>query len=260
MARATVAIIETGHYTTTSGKVVSLKSQIAEAVVGTVEYAPEARLVDPAPVARQTRFEVELEGTFEAAYRLRHRDPVVLNFASAKHPGGGFLTGAQAQEEALARDSALYACIRDRDMYQTNAQLKDALYSHAMIYSPGVPVLRSKDGSLLEEPWRTAVITAPAPNAGVVLSRDPERGEELATVLRERARRVLAVAHAHGHETLVLGAWGCGVFRNSPAQIAATFKELMTGPYAGVFGTVAFAVLDRADHKVITPFRREFGA
>jgi uncharacterized protein (TIGR02452 family) len=63
-------------------------------------------------------------------------------------------------------------------------------------------------------------------------------------VLAARAGRVLAVAAAHGHRRLVLGAWGCGVFRNDPAVVAAAFAAQLTR-CQGYFDQVVFAVLDR---------------
>ncbi|MDO5068099.1 MAG: TIGR02452 family protein [Propionibacteriaceae bacterium] len=260
LARETVAILERGTYTSAGGVLVDIVPWIEQAVTGTVEYAPDAELPDPPVTAARVRIEVTAEGTFEAAHRLRDENPVALNFASAKHPGGGFLGGAQAQEEALARDSALYACVKNRAMYRINRS-RDTLYSDAMIHSPGVPVIRDGDGALLDEPWRTAIITAPAPNAGVWLERNPGREAVLTATLQERARKVLAVAHRHGHDTVVLGAWGCGVFRNDPAQVASVFRDLLQGPYAGAFDRVVLAILDRSrDQRALRPFREAFAA
>ena len=87
LARETVAILERGTYTSPNGVVVDLGEEIARAVSGTVEYAPDADLPNPSPNPARMRIEVTPEGTFEAAHRLRDANPVVLNFASAKHPG-----------------------------------------------------------------------------------------------------------------------------------------------------------------------------
>jgi uncharacterized protein (TIGR02452 family) len=46
-------------------------------------------------------------------------------------------------------------------------------------------------------------------------------------VLRRRAARVLAVAAAHRHRRLVLGAWGCGVFGNDPTMVAEAFAAAL---------------------------------
>jgi uncharacterized protein (TIGR02452 family) len=80
----------------------------------------------------------------------------------------------------------------------------------------------------------------------VVLHRTPERAAELPRALATRAERVLETAAACGYRRLVLGAWGCGVFRNDPAQVAGAFHGLLAGGrFAGYFEEVVFAVLDR---------------
>ena len=63
---------------------------------------------------------------------------MLLNFASAKSPGGGFLNGARAQEEYLARSSCLYQCIRWNPMYAFHRANDDPLYTDYAIYSPGL--------------------------------------------------------------------------------------------------------------------------
>jgi uncharacterized protein (TIGR02452 family) len=69
----------------------------------------------------------------------------------------------------------------------------------------------------------------------------------------------LAIAAGHGHDTAVLGAWGCGVFRNDPEMIAELFRAAFDGRFRGVFGRVAFAVLDgSADRSTIDAFERRF--
>ncbi len=92
------------------------------------------------------RIEVWVEGTSSAGRELVHKQRVphvaALNFASAKSPGGGFLNGAKAQEEDLARCSALYACLKDADdYYHPNRISGSALYTDHIIYSPGRTVL-----------------------------------------------------------------------------------------------------------------------
>lgn len=118
-----VRITEAGDYTSPSGRVVSIRDAVARAAQGTVTYPPDALLPDRAPGPHPTRFEVVDETTLSAASRLRAEglDPVALNFASATHPGGGFLTGALAQQEYLCRPSPLYACLRGSRCTPTTA-------------------------------------------------------------------------------------------------------------------------------------------
>jgi uncharacterized protein (TIGR02452 family) len=203
-----------GGYTTERGIVVELAPLIAYARAGTRSYPPEAQLPAQLPGLHSTTFEVTNETTLAAARRLVVNGARVaaLNFASARHPGGGWLSGARAQEESLARASALVPYIADDPMYERHKRMRDALYTSSAIYSPDVPVFRDDDGRPLDEPYCVAFITAPAANAGVVLEGDQSRRNEITAAMRERVIRVLAIAAAHGHDALVLGAWGCGVF------------------------------------------------
>lgn len=259
--REAVAITDRGSYDAPSGRAVDLASAIAHAKSATVDLRPGAPVPGPrvagGPFATRTRV---VNGTSLAVAReLASRTgaaPFVLNFASAKNPGGGFLTGARAQEESLARCSALYACILPSEMYAFHRTHKDCLYTDWMIYSPDVPVFRDDESAqLLESPYLATFLTAPAPNAGVVLEREPSRQDEVNATMASRIRRVLAIAAAHGHRHLVLGAWGCGVFANDPGVVARSFQAELTGDFAGVFEEVVFAVLDWSEERrFVRPF------
>lgn len=128
-----------------------------------------------------------------------------------------------------------------------------------MIHSPGVPVFRDDRGGLLETPFRVGFLTSPAPNAGTIRRQEPERTAEIPAALARRAELVLEVATLHGYRRLVLGAWGCGVFRNDPAQVAEAFRSLLAGRFAGVFDQVVFGILDR-DPTTREAFERAFPA
>ncbi|MEV8592566.1 TIGR02452 family protein [Streptomyces sp. NPDC052012] len=250
LARETERIVAAGRYRAPDGREVSLRAAIDAARAGTRTHGPEPVPVPPLrPVG--TRIEVTGESSLQAARRLASGPdghPAVLNFASARNPGGGYLNGAQAQEEALCRASALYTCLlRAPAFYEHHRTHRDPFYTDRVIHSPGVPVFRDDRGRLLDEPFTAGFLTSPAPNAGVILRTAPERARELPPALAVRAERVLETAAAHGYRALVLGAWGCGVFRNDPAQVAAAFRALLEpgGRFAGAFAHVVFGILDR---------------
>ncbi len=266
VAQETVRIVEEGGYVTPSGRTVSLQEAVERAVQGTVLYRPQdfERLALPPPRGGSLRVEVTPEKTGEAARRLIGEegvtDVLALNFASARNPGGGFLGGAKAQEEDLARCSALYAClITQQDYYDVNRAESSLLYTDHLIYSPGVPFFRDEQLELLDKPFHVSIVTAPAPNAGQVLRVDPSLGPRIREVLHSRALKVLQVAAHHGHRTLVLGAWGCGVFRNDPREAAEAFAAALSA-LPGAFERVVFAVYERGgDGPNLRAFQERFG-
>lgn len=262
LGQSTRQILADGFYQTAAGQLVALAPLLAQARSGVCSYPPEAPLPAAATGTYAPRITVTNETTLAAVRRLAqdHRRVAALNFASARQPGGGWLSGAHAQEESLARASGLVACIADDPMYARHAQSHDALYTSSAIYAPDVPVFRDDKGQLLDAPYLVSFITAPAVNAGVVLARDPSRRNAVTAAMRERIARVLAIAAVHGHTALVLGAWGCGVFQNDPAEIAGLFAAALRGPFHGAFADVIFAVLDTsADRHFIRPFEHMFG-
>ncbi len=261
--REAVTIVAEGSYVAPSGARVDVRSAVARAVSATYDYRPEeAVAAPPSPGSKATRVRV-VNGTSLASARAMAGGgvtPLVLNFASAKNPGGGFLNGARAQEESLARCSALYASLETSGMYAHHRARSDAMYTDWMIHSPAVPVFRDDESAaLLEEPYLCAFLTTPAPNAGVVLQRDPSRRDEVNRVMTARVSRALAICAAQGHRHLVLGAWGCGVFANDPTVVATAFGAELDGAYAGVFDEVVFAVLDWSEERrFIRPFADRF--
>lgn len=274
IAGETERIVAQGGYTAPGGQWVDITDDVARAVAETRLYAPGDAVAPPpsggaprcAPPAGgsldEARYEVTAESSLAAARRLAtDGEPVaVLNFASARNPGGGYLNGAQAQEEALCRASALYRCLRRApEYYAAHRADPSPFYSDRVIHSPAVPVFRDDRGRLLGTPYRVGFLTSAAPNAGVVARRDPRAVARLPAALLARGGRVLEVAAAHGYRRLVLGAWGCGVFMNDPAQVAAAFHAHLTGTgrFAGRFDRVVFGVLDRRDP---SPVRAAFAA
>lgn len=257
VAKHTLSIIEQGGYETESGGWVDIGSAVAAAVAGTQLLTP-AQLHEwlergeaVPETAQPPSISVTDESSQVAARRLvveeGHADLVLLNFASAKNAGGGFINGAKAQEEDIARCSALYPCLLAAPgyYYANRASDVDALYTDHMIWSPSVPFFRVDARRLLDRSHLVSVITAPAPNAGVYRERGGDEAQ-LEQALHRRAGMVLALAQAKQHRSLLLGAWGCGVFRNDPEAVAEAFATWLAHPrFVGSFDRVCFAILDR---------------
>lgn len=258
LAQETVALCDTGRYVTPSGRQIEIGPAIRESVANTAIYSPETLAdISIGELRRDTKLEVTDETTITAARRLASEQGehlACLNFASAKNPGGGFLGGSEAQEESLARSSGLYPCLLAApEYYGRNRACRTTLYLDLAIWSPNVPFFRDDTGALLDEPFHTSVITAPAPNAGAVASNEPARVVEIEPTLRRRAELVIKVAAARDVRRLILGAWGCGVFRNDPRLVARVFSDLLTpsAEFAGVFDQVVFAIYDRSAEKAV---------
>jgi len=267
IAEDTLKIIAQGYFLTPAGMRIDIKEQQGFAEQQTVIYPPAIteQLIHnriPQPLANKTtQITVINETTLNATRRLikaGHQNVLCLNFASAKNPGGGFLGGSQAQEESIARATGLYNCLlKANEYYQTNRQTKSCFYTDYLIYTPGVPIIKDENGENLTELIKTAIITAPAVNAGVVKQREPERLNEIEEVMKRRIEKVLAVALENQHFCIVLGAWGCGVFANSPTAIAAYFKWVIDHKFHNEFEQIVFAIYSK-NPKFIQPFHHEF--
>jgi uncharacterized protein (TIGR02452 family) len=248
VAEETLAIVREGRYRSEEGDVI-LREAFAFAREGTRLYRPQdfARLERPnAGGARRPAFEVVGLSTAAAARRLCEEglDVAALSFASATRPGGGFLGGAQAQEEDLARGSSLYDCLTACPAYyEANRACGSALYTDHLVYAPRVPFFRDEHLQLVTKPFFVSILSSPAPDAGQVRASEPLAVSRIEDVLYERGRHVLLVAREHGHRALVLGAWGSGVFRNDPGVVAAMWRYHLSKPdFAGVFDRVVFAI------------------
>jgi uncharacterized protein (TIGR02452 family) len=252
-----VAISNLGRYDGPSG-LVDISAGVNASVQATVHYTADHPHPSPAKGPHKTSYEVTNETTLSAhrRHQAKGHNVVSLNFAAATNPGGGFLTGARAQEEYLCRSSALYLTIKDSPMYAYHRREGHKRYSDAMIYSPDVPVFRDDEHRLLPSAYHASFITSAAP---LTKHLHPEELSLVADILRTRIWKILTVAQAHGHDSLVLGAWGCGAFGNDGHQVAALFKWALAGDFKGAFKEVTFAIVDTSpEKKFIGPFAERF--
>lgn len=274
LAQETLRILREGWYFHAEGQRQEIGRALLSAVAGSQFFDPErltellvqAEAHPPGwePPGMQVR--IANETTIQGIRHLLNRrapEVLALNFASAKHPGGGFLSGAEDQEESLARASGLYACLTPfmEEMYQFHRQQRSPFYSDRMIYSPEVPLFRDDQHLLLSQPYFPSILTAPAVNATAISRNAPEQLMTVCPVMRRRVGYVLAVARHLGHRYLVLGAWGCGVFGQDPAEVADHFyRHLYENPaFHGAFDRVRFSILDPTpDERIIGPFLARF--
>lgn len=169
-----------------------MSAHLDNAVRNTTEYPPDRGPDVDLSLNLSQRTSVENQTILEAGRRLAADGPIAgLNFASATSPGGGFLVGARAQEEAIARSSGLFACLEHQPMYAFHGDRRDAMYTDYVMHSPQVLVFRTDDGELLEQPWLMSILTCPAANATALRKFAPERIDDVSRVMRKRAYKVL---------------------------------------------------------------------
>lgn len=217
------------------------------------EVSEEARFQDKAEVI------VSKKRTFEAASAYKGQRVAVHNFASATNPGGGVVKGSNAQEEALCRCSTLYFTLNVDTLwdgfYKPHRDEGNPIHNDDCIYTPGVTVFKSDTASptlLQEGDWYAVdVITCAAPN----LRKKPEnqmnpgdgnkpvlvKDKELLEIHKKRLRRILDLAKKHENDVVILGAFGCGAFANSPEVVARASMEVVR-EYIHDFKTIEFAV------------------
>lgn len=265
IAEETLTITEQGFYINNNKENVDIKEMLQNAVSNTVFKRSEDlddMLVSISLEPKYTTiFEVVEETTIQSILRNvseGHVDPMCLNFASAYNPGGGFLNGSQAQEESIARSSGLYPCqMSVFEFYEIHRANKSYIYTDGMLYSPEVPIIRQDDGELLDTPVLSTIITSAAVNAGAVKENEIERIDEIEGIMKIRIDKLLGLSALNNHKTLILGAWGCGVFQNDPQMIAQLFSELLNTKYQGVFEKVVFSIYAK-NKKFIEAFQNEF--
>jgi uncharacterized protein (TIGR02452 family) len=269
LGQDTVRLVAQGHYRLPDGRQVDLREATRVCVQATQLWTPEAlaaldATLPPVGDRPPAVLEVVSETSLAGARRLLGEGAsavTLLNFASARNPGGGFLGGSQAQEESLARSSALYASLTSAaatPYYEHHRRERSSLYSDHMVLSPACPVFRDDEGRLLEAPLHVTFITSAAPNAGAVARNDPASLGRVPGVFATRTRRMMALAAQAGAAHLVLGAWGCGVFGNDPGMVAAAFADVLAcdGPFRRRFDRISFSIRDSSPRQeVLHAFR-----
>ncbi len=225
--------------------------EIARAVAATRAYdgAPSPR---PAAEGRVPEVAVvEQDGVRAVLERGRGLasacDLAVLDFASFLYPGGGYDRGNWGQEQALCSASFLFNVLAEKGGWYAENRRRNVnchLYRNRALAVPRVRFERDGFHSYAD------VIVAAAPDARRAREEYRVSEDALLAALRDRVRMVMAVADDLGHEKLVLGAFGCGVFGWDAATVAEVFRAELAGG-AHVAREVTFAVpRGRADENL----------
>ncbi len=234
----------------------SLAEAVKRSVSHTRFYPARETISVERRIGKQAKISVTDHRSFQAARLIKERHPemrvAVLNFASATSPGGGVRSGSAAQEESLCRCSTLYPVLNQKILheryYSFHQFYRSRLYTDACIYSPGIKIVKSDENQpqrLPEEDWIDVdVITCAAPNFRG--TSHPLSGDDLRDLHIGRGRKILDAAIDNGANALVLGAFGCGAFRNDPEAVARAYAELME-EYKEAFDEVEFAIFHKGD-------------
>lgn len=267
----TVDIVNAGSYQTESGKIVALPDESIMMQHTWVCSTPFS--ADDIPALKEdTVVQVVNGDCLETAQQLLAEGyrPAVLNLASAHHPGGGVVYGARAQEENLFRRSNQY-----RSMFRfsdTLAHQYHVSYRHRFrypmhpdyggVYTPDVTVFRAsehKGYALLDEWYKMAFIAVAGINRRGIIG--DLTNQEIART-KNKIRTIFRIGLKKKHDSLVLGALGCGAFHNPPRTIARLFHEVMEEPeFKNKYRRLVFAIFD--DHNApnggnYKPFKEEF--
>lgn len=263
MLHDTLDIFERGFYEK-NWKKVKLKLSRSEMCASEVLLPEQVKYICENPTIEQihhigrTGHYCENEDSYSVARGIKSIYPdkkvLVLNFANPVHPGGGVRRGAKAQEEDLCRKSSLLLSLESaaaEEYYTYNESLHTYMGSDAIIMSPAVEIIRDSEGELLDETVVVSVMTCAAP-----MIRNGLEGmtqEEYEQMFYNRIVATLKVAAHYGYRYLVLGAWGCGAFRNDAEVVSRLYyKALRELEYNGLsqeslFNQIYFAVLDHSD-------------
>lgn len=285
LAQKTLKIIEDGFYSVNvdvdeGETIVHIQELLDKAKTETTHYHYEHNIEDPSSNMKNvyaTTIQVRDVTSIHAALDLASmsddghsgREVGVLNFASAKNPGGGFRNGSMAQEESLCYSSLLYPTLQQYEnrsdcYYSINRQdARGGLYTDCAIFSPNVPILVDRtEKRYVHHPVTVSFLTIPAPNRGAVEKKNRESDHhdwqsQVYDTLSCRIHRALSIFAEQGCKRLVLGAFGCGVFRNDPKVVAQVFRKHLEDDFHGVFETIVFAVVGKPGAN-FSAFKSEF--
>lgn len=248
-----IAICDKGKYTSSKKygvpKKVNIKSEVElmkdKSKTFTAEEGKELLEREYVGV-KDCKFYLKDESVVDTVFDNATKSIGVLNFASARHPGGGYLYGSMAQEEALCYASALYHSLEGKVYYAINEQYKGSDYTDTFIYSPDVPFFRDSEFELVKCPVLADVLTMPAVNRTNMRADLSDKYDE---TMKRRMSIILRKFIEEGVTTVILGAYGCGVFANSPEFVAKAWRELLIDEHLDTcFDEVIFSICKNANN------------
>ena len=278
---STLALLRQGWYYSQDGSKVQLPST-ADVMASARMYGGGFHIDCDEGFRGDTEVRVEDKDCVLAAKELIDAgyNPAMLNLADLYTPGGLVEYGSGAQEENLCRRSnlilSLYQFSKARVLQYPDLGLVSQNAQYPMderfggIYSGIVSFFRGPEstGSLLENKIYNIPVISVAALSGPRIGPDGMMCKEEADITLDKMRTIFRIGYAHGHDSLVLSAMGCGAFANPPAHIAKLFHQVIEEPeFKGRFRLIDFAILDgyrtglrHNPEGNLLPFQKEFDA
>ena len=267
----TIDIVQEGSYTSESGEEVTLLDN-EPMLKGSRFYTKPLDASNVPSLPTPTKIIVRNDDSIHCGHTLQQEgyNPVVLNLASRRNPGGGVKNGSRAQEESLFRSTNLFLSMYRYAEYAEDYGLEKSRFQYPMpvrfggIYVPKATVFRAgakDDFALLDTPYYMSFVAVAAINHPE-LDADGNICQEDANQTKNKMRTMLRIGLLNGHDSIVLGAFGCGAFHNPPKHIARLFHEVIDEKeFKDKYKLIAFAILE--DHNSprggnLQPFIEEF--
>lgn len=190
----------------------------------------------PEPRFESTNVSVERVDAAKAVTDAKGR-ACVLDFASYRYPGGGYVNGGWSQEEELCSQSSLYPVLDglQDEFYIPNRQTRRGeLYTDRALYLSDV--VFTTGGAMKK---RDVLVCSPVNRRFALQNHRSEPECDIDMV--HRVHTVMHIAAANEVDSLVLGAFGCGLFGNDPTKVAILFRDWLAA-HPGQFQNVVFAI------------------
>jgi len=254
VANDTMDISNTGEYVF-NNKLIKLKKS-KSGILYPELYFNKKSIKPNRNVKKNPTFIVENKPVVDRILACTNNNICVLNFASATRPGGGFLNGAMAQEESMAYCSDLYNTLYDTRLYVLNKTSTSIYYTDNMLLSE-VTFFKNSDFQLIQNPKTVKVITSPAVN----MNKIPNNNIEITkanVIMKNRMRKILELAVDTKCKTLILGAFGCGVFGNKCEDISKYWNELLIDENFQIYFDIIYFTIYDKNSENLKPFEKYF--
>lgn len=272
--RNTIELVNNGYYFTEEGEKV-LFENTDKMVSGTRFYTEEFNVNHIPTIVGNTIIEVINSDCIKEGIKLSDAgyNPAILNMASRQNPGG-VTKGAGAQEETIFRRTNIFRSLYQFASYAGQYGIHKSVYQYPLdrnfggIYTPSVTIFRTNEKNgykLMKRPREIAFISVAGMNRPK-LKPDGMIEDFLVEPIKNKIRTILRIGLEQGHDSLVLGALGCGAFCNPPRHIAGLFNEVLNeNEFVNKYKHIVFAILeDHNSHKKhntegnYLPFKQEF--